>query len=175
MLVIFFFSFLLPHCQINVRRWQITGKYASFTFQKWTDLGHVLCNCGQHSPICQEQIEFPVSSIRYATHIYCHLPKLTFIYLFIDLCSLCRSETWCILLQWVLTSADQVITVYVIILLTQQQEIWFFCFVLNYCMLHKLMLIVLRWKTPISEFTLFVGAAQLCIYKPLSLQIYSHK
>lgn len=35
------------YCQINVRYWQITGKYVSFTFQKWTDLGHVLPNCGQ--------------------------------------------------------------------------------------------------------------------------------
>lgn len=40
------------YCQINVRFWQITGKYVSFTFQKWTDLGHVLPNCGQCFPIC---------------------------------------------------------------------------------------------------------------------------
>lgn len=39
-------------CQINVRSWQISGKYVSFTFQKWTDLGHVLPNCGQGFPIC---------------------------------------------------------------------------------------------------------------------------
>lgn len=39
-------------CQINVRSWQISGKYVSFTFQKWTDLGHVLPNCGQCFPIC---------------------------------------------------------------------------------------------------------------------------
>lgn len=40
------------YCQINVRYWQITGKYVSFTFQKWTDLGHVLPNCGQCFTIC---------------------------------------------------------------------------------------------------------------------------
>lgn len=58
-----------PHWQINVRHWQITAEYASFHFHKWTDLGHVLCNCGQRSPICQKQIEFPESPIRYATYL----------------------------------------------------------------------------------------------------------
>lgn len=43
---------MLFFCQINVRYWQITGKYVSFTFQKWTDLGHVLPNCGQCFTIC---------------------------------------------------------------------------------------------------------------------------
>lgn len=63
------FLFLLPNCQINDRPWKITRKCVSFSFQKRTDLGHVLCNCGQRSFICQKQIEFPESWIRYATHL----------------------------------------------------------------------------------------------------------
>lgn len=46
--------------------------------------------------------------------------------------------------------------------LTQQQEIWIF-----FCFLYLIIGFVLRWKTPISKFTLFVGAAQLHVLQAI--------
>lgn len=45
---------------------------------------------------------------------------------------------------------------------TQQQDIWIF-----FCFLYLIIGFVLRWKTPISKFTLFVGATQLHVLQAI--------
>lgn len=150
---------------MNVRHWQINGEYASFNFQEWTDLGHVLCNCGQSSPICQIQIELArVQSDM--LHIDYHQPKWIFIYLLTFIAYAHQKHgVFCFSGFWSVQKSCQ--SYLFNFFLAQQQGVWIFCLfvylALNYCMLHKLMLIVLCWKTPIHKFTLFVdGAQQSC-------------
>jgi len=61
------------YCQINVRYWQITGRYVSFAFQKWTDLGHVLPNCVQCLPSVRSRDHFQTEGSDMVHICYHHL------------------------------------------------------------------------------------------------------
>lgn len=100
-----------------------------------------------------------MSSIRYAIHIYCHLPKLIFIYLILLTCVTYADQKHDVFISLGFDQRkNQVISVYVIISLRDNRKLDFF-------FLFLIIGFVLRWKTLISKFT--VGTAHLRVLQAI--------